>query len=287
MSDELDQWRISKGLVRLVLFRVLPGHEVQVGRLIERKCLAEGLEKSSFRVFRLFGSYDLVFIQDYCNLGISDIVQLGIIVGITAATEYVCYKWQSCNKGARPVFEMRRLCQPLIGLCFLKINPLLTQKLGLLPELGLAGFIRSNERSVQMLGTMGWSEVILVLSDKSLARILRCIVEKLPRLILKVEQARGETVAEKTLTMLGHDLDVSDPRAQKPKSVSIQRELRNGNLEVHFSASCTPQAMASIETYANEKFKSDQGARVKFRFGVRDLDFTVPLQGIRHRETIT
>ena len=278
---KIEGWRINEGLVRLILFRVLPGHEVQVGRLIERKCRQAGIRQNSFRVFRLFGSYDLVFIQDHCRLAESDIVKLGTIGGITASTEYVCYKWQGSGRRAKPTFQLGKLSQPLVGLCFLKINPLLTQKHGLVPETGLARFIRTREPSVQMLGTMGWSEIVLVISDKSLAGILRRIGKKYPSLIFQLAGAKHEAFAEKTLTMLGHDLDVSDPNAKKPKKVSIGGELRNGDLEVHFSASCTPRAMASIEAYAQKRFKIEKSdARVTFRLGVRDLDFTVPLDDI-------
>jgi hypothetical protein len=282
MSKELDQWRINEGLVRLVLLRVLPGHEVQVGRLIERKCKAARISTASFRIFRLFGSYDLLFIQDGCTLLDSDLVRLGSVAGITASTEYVCYKWQSCGKSARPSFEMGGLSKPLVGLCFLKINPLLTQRLGLIPELGLAEFIRTKVTSVQMLGTMGWSEVILVISDDSLEGILCRIGQEFPSLIFGGAGTQRETFAEKTLTMMGHDLDVSDPKAQKPKVVSIAKELRDGTLEVHFSASCTPRAMTSIEAYAQKHFKRGKGRdpRVTFRLGVRDLDFSVPLADI-------
>jgi hypothetical protein len=284
MSKELDQWRINEGLVRLVLFRVLPGHEVQVGRLIERKCNAAGISKGCFRIFRLFGSYDLLFIQDGCKLLDSDFVSLGSIAGITASTEYVCYKWQSCDKGARPTFAMRGLSKPLVGLCFLKINPLLTQRHGLIPELDLAEFFRSEVASVQMLGTMGWSEVILVIPDDSLEGVLRRIGQEFPNLIFRSASSRRETFAEKTLTMIGHDLDVSDPKAQKPKLVSIPEELRRNNiLEVHFSASCTPRAMTSIEAYAQKHFKleKESAPRVTFRLGVRDLDFKVAWTGIK------
>ena len=282
MSNEFSKWCVSERLVRLVLFRVLPGRELEVGRLIEQRCAEAGMNPEHFRVFQLFGSYDLLFIQDGCQLTESDMVELGNFPGISGSTEYVCYKWQEQRPSRPSTFGMRKLSKPLVGLCFMKINPLLIQELGLSPELGLAHFILRSDESVQMLGTMGWSEVVLLISDTSLASILRRIGKTFPGLMFR-QPEKHRCFAEKTLTILGHDLEVSDPAPSTTKKVLIEKELRNGDLEVHFSASCTPQAMAGIERYAQKKFALDPAnePRVTFRLGARDLDFSVPLTDIK------
>jgi hypothetical protein len=50
MFRDLDSWQINADLVRLVLFRVLPGHEVQVGRMIERRCRDADIRRARYRI---------------------------------------------------------------------------------------------------------------------------------------------------------------------------------------------------------------------------------------------
>ena len=247
MSTLFDKWRINPGLVRIILFRVLPGHEVEVGRRIEKECKRFGMPRGSFRVFRLFGSYDLVFVQDASKLIQSEFAKLGTIPGVTGSTEYLCYNWVRTSGKSKPMFSIKHLSKPLVGLCFLKINPVLSERLGLEAELQFAdcisktdlrfgGTISKMDRSVQMLGTMGWSEIVLVISDSSLAGILHRIGDIIPSLGMWQADGQPEVFAEKTFTMIGHDLDVSDPKRGKHKVVSLAKELRNGNLEIHFPA---------------------------------------------------
>ena len=283
ISSELNRWRVHKDLVRVVLFRVQPGKEVKVGRRIIKRCVVAGIPKAQYRLFRLFGAYDLAFIEDRCVLTASRLTQLGTIAGITASVEYVCYKWQALRGRQNASFQMQFLKKPLIGLCFLKINPLLTQGLGLLPELKLARFVQSERQSVQMLGTLGWSEVILVISDVSVASILHRLGENYQRLILQTTPRGGLTLAEKTFTILGHDLGLQTQRGKRELPVSIAAEVRRGGLEVHFSATCTPRAMTSLEASARSHFslESTGDTRVTLCLGARDLDFTVPIKNIK------
>ncbi len=281
-----DRWEIQRSLVRIILFRVMPGHEVSVGRQIEQSCRRFGLPPESFKVFRLFGSYDLAFIQDGSKLLESEFVRLGTIPGITASTEYVCYTWKPLGRRSKPVFSIRQLSDPLLGLCFLKINPIVVEKLGLNAELLLAESIRGGDGAVQMLGTMGWFEVVLVISDSSLSGILDRIGQQFPRMRIQQGPKKSEVFAEKTFTMLGHALDVSDPAVRRPPVVSIADELQNDNLEVHFSASCTPGAMTQLQSAARSHFGLDQDKtggqrRITVRLGARDLDFSVRLRGVK------
>ncbi len=283
MEQVFNKWKIHSDLVRIILFRVLPGQEVSVGRQIEKECVSFGLSKGSFRVFRLFGSYDLAFIQDTSKLIQSDFVQLGTIPGITGSTEYVCYNWVPAKKGSKPLFRIQQLSDPLVALCFLKINPVLAEEVGLEAELGLGQYLSGIDKNIQMLGTMGWFEIILVVSDSSLSRVLSRIGRWFPRLAFQVAGDKAKVFAEKTFTMFGHDLDVSDPPRGKQKAVSIAKELQQGDLEVHFSASCTPGAMTKVQNAAQKHFnlmKSEGKPKITFRLGARDLDFKLNLKDV-------
>jgi hypothetical protein len=271
-------WRISNNLVRLVLLRVLPGREVEIGRLLEKGCRKIGVTPDRFRVFRLFGSYDLAFIQDGCDFRQAELMKLGTIPGVTGSTEYVCYSWMRGSSKSKESFKIARISKPLLGLCFLKINPLLTQKYGLEPEIKCVEHLAQQDKGVQVLGTLGWSEILLVVSDASLKRILERSRSYFPTLT-----GWNKSLAEKTLTILGLSLDVSDPK-KSPMVVPLEPELlRKKSLEVHFSASCAPNAMTRLQKYAAKHFKLETtDARITFRLGARDLDFEIPLKGVRN-----
>lgn len=281
-SEPIALGRISNNIVRVVLFRVLPGREVEVGRLLQQRCREIGLPGRDIHIFRLFGSYDLGLIQNNSKLTTSDLARLGTIPGITGSTEYVCYSWTH-KTGHKFVesFHLAHLSKPLLGLCFLKINPLLTLRHGVRPEIQCMKHLAQVEPTVQVLCTLSWAEMLLLIPDSSLKSILDRIENVFPKLILADRDNRKEPFAEKTLTILGHALDISDPNAPKRRVVPIERELLKGALEVHFSASCTPGGMQGLQSYARRHFMlEDKRPRITFRLGARDLDFEVPLKNV-------
>ncbi|MCF8083472.1 MAG: hypothetical protein K9M96_10275 [Deltaproteobacteria bacterium] len=288
MLDLLEKWQIADGVVRITLFRILPGKELEVGRSIETLCEKMGLKQDSFRVFRLFGSYDLVFIQANASLTTSDFVKLGTIPFITASSEYVCYKWED-RKTKSATFGIGEILNPILGLCFVKINPTIVQSSGLGPEVAFVEYLRNKLSKIHMVGSLGWFEVILLLSESSLSSILNIIGEELPRLIYRYEtpEQQGSTsffFAEKTLSLIGHELDVSDPKIKTNRStVPLPKSNSSGGvLSINFSLSCKPRAMGTIESEAIKHFGlRGEEKHINFRFGPRDLEFAVPLDKIK------
>lgn len=280
MSDILTKWRVGDGVTRLILLRVEPGRENEVGRLIEKRCAILFPMANSFRVFRLFGSYDLLIIQDNANLAHSDFVNLGSIPYVTGITECICNKWVARTKKSKPAtFALNELSDPLLAMCFLKINPELTQEFGLVPELTLASYTRRQLPSVQMLSTFGWSEVVLLISAKSLADILYAIGSHLPTLLFGYSgkwPPFSKAFVEKTLTIIGHNLDISDrPRGTAQIRVPIGTPLID--VAVTFSVACKPRSGAKLTRSATRSFGKDS---IRSRLGARDLEFTVPLEKI-------
>jgi hypothetical protein len=280
MSDVLKKWRVGDWATRLILLRVEPGHELAVGRLIEKRCRSVFSKANSFRVFRLFGSYDLLVIQDNANLAASDFVNVGSIPYVTGNTEYICNKWVNPLREEPATFELRQLADPLLAMCFIKINPELTQQYGLVPELSFAGYAPAKLPGVQMLSTFGWAEVVVLISEKSLAQILDAIGTHLPALLFgyrTIPRSRKSFV-EKTLTIIGHSLDVSDP---SPRIASRAKVPISGtdtdDLTITFSVACKPRAAVKLDRSAKRYFQIDS---TKSRLGARDIEFDVPLKGI-------
>jgi hypothetical protein len=289
MADlTIENWRVADGAVRLILFRVLPSYELEVGRIIEDRCNKIGLAKDSFRVFRLFGSYDLVYIQDNASLSSPDFVKMGTIPYIMGTSEYVCYKWKHIKK-RKPTLVMNKLNDTLLSLCFLKINPIVVQDSGIFAEIDFAQYIQDNLPNIQMVGTMGWFEIILILSASSLSRILDIIGKKLPNLIYRYRTTETQNqkfyFVEKTFTLVGHNLDVSDQKVTRTgsKVELFNKSLTRDDLSVHLTVSCKPCAMSLLEKSANKHFSaknSPQPIDINFRFGSRDLDFVIPWDDI-------
>jgi hypothetical protein len=230
----------------------------------------------------MFGTYDLLIVQDGAELGPSDFVKIGALPSVTGSIEYVCNKWASpTGKTKRQSFSLAALSKPLVAVCFLKINPELTQRLGLLPELTFASYIKRHLPSVQLLSTLGWAEVVLLISENSLDGILDAIGTHIPRLIFQYAGSRpsawSRSFAEKTLTMIGHSLDVSTHTRERRKKiiVPIGRKLDKA-LRISFSVACRPRSTAALERSAVRYFGD---CEARSRLGARDLEFEVPVQG--------
>lgn len=255
MFDSPNKWRVAGSVTRLILLRIEPGREIKVGRLIESRCRAIFASPDCFKVFRLFGSYDLLVIQDGTGLGSSDFVNLGSLPYVTGSIEYVCNKWRRARKRNSPAtFVLEQLSSPLLAICFLKINPELTQRFGLTPELSFASYIQKRLPSIQMLSTFGWAEAALLISEGSLDRIFEAIGDHIPRLMFDCgSELPGpeRSFAEKTLTIVGHSLDISDPSTPTASRivVPIGDELRK-RLNITFSAACKPRARGELEKSA-------------------------------------
>jgi hypothetical protein len=283
MRNQLKKWRVGDTVTRLILLKIQPGRELEVGRLIEERCRSAFASPEAFKVFRLFGSYDLLIIQDQASLATTDFVNIGSIPFVTGSTEYVCSKWVSTStkKPAR-TFRLDALSDPLLAMCFLKINPELTRRLGLVPELSFASYAEGESSPFQMLSTFGWAEIVLLICQSTLDSILQAIGTHIPDLVLRSAvpelDAPKHSFAEKTLTIIGHALAISDVSVEEARrpTVSIGPELHN-QLRITLSAACKPQSTGVLERSAVRHFgKTTAYARL----GTRDIEFDVPLQGI-------
>ena len=280
MRDQLEEWRVGECITRLILLRVQPGRELAVGREIERRCSQAIRPPQTIRVFRLFGSYDLLVINDQARLGETNFVNIGSLPFVTGSNEYVCSNWVTAGK-RKPAatFTIDAAKGPLLAVCFLKINPAITRRLGLIPELSFASYAQRHYPSIQMLSTLGWAETVLLISEPSLTKILKFIGTDLPGLLLEYRAKELPTAVsflEKTLTIVGHSLDVSDQLLGKDRRVivPIGGEV---DLKITLSLSCVPQATATLERSAKEYF----GVNLVYsRLGTRDLDFDVPVSEI-------
>ena len=280
MSDR-KQWRVNKAVTRVILFRVLPGKEHAVGRNIAELCANAKIRSKDFRIYRLFGSYDLAFILDNSTLQESDFVKLGAIPSITGTNEYICYKWNPVDSASDYcTFDIQRLKDPLIAMCFLKINPTLIQNEGILPEIRFADHLKSVGSRIQMLNTLGWADGILLLSDHSLLRMSQSIGAVLPRLRYGVQETNTSAQShffEKTLTLIGCTLNVSSFYNKRPRRLPLTPRERN-KIRIGLSLACRPQAMAKLARSARTILKVKDPS---MKFGPRDLQFEVPLGSIK------
>ena len=171
--------------------------------------------------------------------------------------------------------NIANLNSPLVALSFLKINPIHTQQKGVVPEIDFANYLQDFDGSTQMLNTLGWAEAILVVNDTNLAALFRKIANWFPYVTYL---HNGKYFADKTLTMIGHTLDVSAPGK---KRVIIQLSEKGDNrkfLKVDCSLACKPRAMKKVEAAAIKYLGLK--TRPGLRFGPTDLHFQINSPGI-------
>jgi len=277
-----SDWCVGKTMTRVILFRVLPGKEYAVGLRIAELCHTAGIKKQNFQIYRLFGSYDLVFIQDHCSLLNSDFVRLGTIPFITGANEYICYKWRPISgRSHYHTFDIAKLKKPVAALCFLKINPALIQQDGIMPEKVFANFLKERGGGIQVLNTLGWGDAILLVSEESLDGVFDSIRRffGLEYGLPQQRNNRRDYFVEKTLTLIGCALNVSNFHTNSsPHSLPITQQLKE-RLKVRFSLACRPRAMQSLLKSAN-KILGVNETDSAVRFGPRDLQFELSLDKV-------
>lgn len=275
MTSTFKEWSVSQKFTRIILFKVCPGREIEVGVNILRCCKRRKIPQSQFRIFRLFGSFDLAFVQDQHGMEPTDFVRFGTIPYITGTSEHKCYGWSNnLNGKTEPSFDVDALKQPLVAFSFLKINPILTRKNGLFPEIEFADFILNKDRfqgAVQVLNTLGWGELILTVTNDNLAGLFHTIGDYFSQLLYTSD----DYFAEKTLTIIGHTLNVCN---LKHNGVIVpladsKKELKD--LVVDVAIACKPKAMGLIEKAA-KKYLGLRTA-VGLRFGPTDLHFSPSL----------
>lgn len=86
--------KIQNKIIKVTLVKVIPGHEVEVARKIEKGLLSQKVLKKTFRIFRLFGNYDILLIQDIGNISSKTLAKAGVIPFITGSREFLCFGWE-------------------------------------------------------------------------------------------------------------------------------------------------------------------------------------------------
>ena len=288
MSDVLNSWKIADGAVRLILLQTVPGRELMVGRDIEKRCSKIGLKSSDFKVFRILGDFDLAFIHDNAKLAQDDFVKLGTIPYITASSECVCHKCGNLRDYASS-FDISNLAEPLLSICFLKINPAIIRKEGIYPEVEFVKYLHERNDSVQIIGTLGWFELILLLSKKSLNSILNEVHNELLPLVYTYSDSEQDSIpigfAEKTISLIGHELDVSDQTVHTKRSTVglFHRMFKESDLSVDLTLSCRPRSMGHLYELAHEHFSTqddDDKLKIRMLYGPRDIYIDIPLSNI-------
>jgi hypothetical protein len=197
---------------------------------------------------------------------------------VTGSIEHVCYTWN--QGGESDGLDLQRLDEPLIGLCFLKIDPYLVHESGASAEITFANHLRERIPKAQVLGALGWFEIVVLLSAKSIGAVLKMYSHDLPALLIAGKlEGQPHTFAEKTVSMLGHSLDVSDPALgdSRPSVDLYDDDLKEDELSVRVALSCRPSAMTILAEAVKEYSGSED---LNLRLGTRDMEFQLNLEGI-------
>jgi hypothetical protein len=277
--------KIYNKTIKVTLAKVAPGHEKEVAREIEDGLIHQKIPRNSFRIFRLFGNYDVLIIQEVGRGSSKTLARAGVIPYITGSREFVCYGWERIKRkdhSEKRSFSVSYIKKPLLAACFLKFNSSSNFKLGISLERSFAKYLTTKRQSIQVLGTLGWSECVLLFSSDSLEDLQKGMEATLD-LVMKYskpgEELRTGFIAEKTLTLIGHDIEVSDPR-RRLEVIELSEKLREKKLDVYLNMACKPRHMSALQSSLTKIF-DDDGGEVNYRLGAYDLEYKIPLRNIK------
>jgi hypothetical protein len=249
---------------KVSLLRVAPGNEQAVANRLKRAISWDTHEKP-VALLKIFGRYDICAIyrtKDFLD-GPS---KLGPISGIRGATKILAFHWRASNEP--PGLSVEKAKGNVWALSFFRFNEPLLKAVGAEIELALAKMWHSQrDVTLDVLGTTGWAELLLVLRGDSLQQIRN----KLCAISREVIGTMGGEIPlpAKTWSIIGINFDLTLPRNRKKLRASLsERFSADSGVFPVLNITCPPAAMDKVYKYCQSHFGT--GAEV---FGATDFLF--------------
>jgi hypothetical protein len=222
-------------------------------------------------MLKLFGRFDICAIyrtRDYLD-GPS---KFGPINGIRGGNKILAFHWLSPKENSGLSVEQAN--GHVWALSFFRFNESIVRLAGAQIELKLAGEWHRRTRpgvSLDVLGTTGWAELLLVLRGsefKQVTETLSSISQQIVTYRQGAKQAQTLLPA-KTLSIIGIDFELTLPRNRRLLKSRLKETFRPGD-EVFptLSITCPPAAMDAVYKHGQRHFGSGAEA-----FGATDFLF--------------
>ncbi len=261
--------KLRDQIIKVVLLKVMPGMELLVIKSIQEEFHSQEMDDSNFKIYRLFGNYDILITYETGPVG-KRFARAGTIPFITGSREFLCYNWVMQNDRKRCGFEINKIDKPLLATCFFKIDPFLNS-IGTNFEIGFSKYLVEKTQNVQFLGTLGWSEYILFINHSNLNNLFEEL-ENILKVVVKYDVDHDHNIAEKTLSIIGYDvkLGYDDSLPQ----INLSSVDDKNEIQVNIKIACKPRCMEDVRNSAVDLFKVNKD-EVGVLLGVNDLEFQI------------
>ena len=156
---------IGNGAIKIACIQTIPGMELQVKNQLKDACENDS-DVELYLFLKGIGNFDIVLLYLTSDFG-SHLRRAGHIPGILKSNILLCYPY--FNKEAKALFELHS-AKPFTAFCMLKISPGLKKYFPKIDEL-LRSYI-AQEKICSVLGSLGWNELILLISDDELTTVI-------------------------------------------------------------------------------------------------------------------
>jgi hypothetical protein len=264
---------IGKGAIKIAFIQTLPGYELQVRSELEAACeeKLQGIKK--YAILKGLGNFDIILV--YLTEDFDSHLRLaGPIKNILKSNILLCYPY--FKKDIKIIFDL--LQKNLFTVfCMLKVSSSLQERY---PQINdkLRKFINSS--NVSLLGSLGWNELIIMLSSNEIEDICNYISENRTIIFKNPQGKPASPVISKSLSIIGINYEqlpsfriVSQgfvkTKNYLQRNTFLKRTLRNsGALAIFPTIDITAKAIYQDEI---RSFFTDHGFRVSCLVGKQDI----------------
>ncbi|MEW6608208.1 MAG: hypothetical protein AB1414_12320 [bacterium] len=260
----------------LSFFDIISGKIESFGKIKEK--IKDIFPKTEF--YLGWGNYDLIAISKVIR-NFTSISQLGFFNNVHGSKFCLGFGWNeiSNNIGTNePVNTYQKM--PLMGVTFVKIQNYLIHRYGFSIESAVINWINTELRkfaleeqntSINIIGSWGWSEIIIIFHSDSYEKIKKCILKlrELPKSELEILQKDNDNkghVLSTTFTNVGFEFDLL---SKEKELVTSKLDLIKGNIIPKIYICCKPGHMNSVKKTITTSFNND--LCVEALFGKDDL----------------
>ncbi len=168
------QQKIGKEGIKVTFIQTLPGMEIQVAHQLVQACRAAGVNRYAF--FKALGGCDIIMVYPSNYFGFQ-LTKYGIISGILKYNTFLCFPYRWTDSPDRPTDAIKFLNQSTFaGFSLLKMNSEGETSFQNIEEHFFSFLNRRHPIDSLTLGTLGWNELVLILTEESLGQIIEDLI---------------------------------------------------------------------------------------------------------------
>lgn len=263
--------------IKLVFFKVVSGRESSVVKIVQDK-LGDP-QKINYKIFKVFGGFDILLIYETTE---KSFLFSGLIEYVLHSEVFDCFTWSTKDKGGSYIesFRFDQLNQPLLGITYLKVNPVFFKNYGAVVDVAMAKALNAN--NIMALGSFGCVDAILLACDSSIEGLSKKIAEN-KELGITVE---GEIyrLASETVSIFTINFDLCDNMLEHDSNGTNEFMLDNdpmSEVQARLVVSYRPGCTKNINQQLSRIFKAKPVhslERSEVVLNIRNLKWTDFLQ---------